>query len=138
MFRLDSPIMARERQEELYAFLQARGTEWTPMSTVATCVACYPRGWNTTFHNSVARRWLTADIEAINASTDFEKIIISGNRGIKLADRSEYERFLTAEYKEIFRKLRRVRGLARKGGMDQQMGLEGEIREAFMEVIANE
>ena len=134
MFRLDSPIMARERQEALYAYLLARRHQWTTMQDAVLGVGIYPEYDNPAdFHDSTARRWMTRDIQEINESLDFEKIILSGSEGIKLADRAEYERFLASEYAEIFRKLKRVRKLAQKGGLDRQMDLEGEIRQAFME-----
>ena len=134
MFRLDSPIMARERQEALYAYLLARGDAWISMKAVAFCTKLYPEfKVSEDFHDTTARRWMTRDIQEINESLDFEKIILSGSEGIKLADRAEYERFLASEYAELFRKLKRVRKLAQKGGLDRQMDLEGEIRQAFME-----
>lgn len=131
MFRLDSPIMARERQEALYAYLLARGKKWTPMQTVVNCLNEYP-GYGVNFHNSTARRWLTRDIEAINSSADYEKVIISGNNGIKLATQDEFDRFVAAETKEIFTKLKRLRRIMSKGSVDQFLDLEGKVHEAFM------
>ena len=122
---------AIERQDTLYSFLTERGDKWTRMQTVANQVDWYP-AYGINFHNSGARRLLTADIEAINSSDQYEKIIISGNHGIKLASEKEYRRFLTSEYAEIFRKLKRVRKIARKAGKDQQLSMEGQIREAFL------
>ena len=123
----------KARQEELYAFLLARGDRWTRMRDVPGMCSNYPLANPfRSFHNSRARRLLTRDIEAINLSGRYEKIIISGNRGIKLATQEEYRRFVLAEYKEVFSKLSRVRQIARKGSLDQQTDLEGEIREAFL------
>ena len=125
-------ISTEERQANLYAFLMKKGDMWTRMIEASCCVDGYPIGWTTSFHNSQARRLLTRDIEEINSSDKYEKIIISGNRGIKLANAKEYDRFISAEYAEIFRKLRRVRGICVKGGLNNQADLEGQIREAFM------
>lgn len=123
-----------ERQEVLYDFLQRRGAEWTPMkSVIGRLDEWYPDLYLRGFHNSNARRMLTRDIEEINSSDRFEKIIISGNYGIKLADKAEFEYFIASEYAEIFRKLKRVRMLAKKGGLDRQCTIEGEIREVFLE-----
>jgi hypothetical protein len=133
MFRLDSPIMARERQEALYAYLLQRGDAWISMKAVAFCTKLYPEfKVSEDFHDTTARRWMTKDIQAINESPDFEKIILSSSNGIKLADKAEFEYFIASEYAEIFRKLKRVRMLAKKGGLDRQCTIEGEIREAFM------
>lgn len=43
-----------------------------------------------------------------------------------------FSRFLTAELKEVFRKLSRVRKLARKAGRDQQIDIEGKIKSSFL------
>lgn len=121
------------RQAELYRFLLSRRNDWTPMREVVLRSDLYPDIPFRGFHNTHARRMLTADIAAINDSEEYPMIIISGSRGIKLADRAEYERFIKSELTEIFRKLRRIRKMARKAGLDGQAQLWGEIREAFME-----
>ena len=129
MSKLDDYI----RQGELYNFLLAQGDKWTKMQDIPNRLYLYPTfSTGKNFHNSSVRRLITRDIEEIN-SGDYEKIIISGTHGIKLATESEFRHFVVAEFCEIFVKLRRVRHIARKGGMDQQLNLEGEIRKAFME-----
>lgn len=140
MFRLDSEVLAAERQAALYAYLLSRGDKWTPMMDAAADLLEYPDWSNpaTSFHNTTARRWMTKDIEAINSSDRFEKIIISGSRGIKLATEEEFSRFIEAEYKEIFRKLSRVRRIGKKGNLDQQASLSGNITEAFMRAHLSE
>lgn len=120
------------RQEALYRFLLERGDQWTSMEQTTDSIKLYPAYFRTNYHNSAARRLLTHDIEQINASERFEKIIVSGSHGIKIANESEFSRFLTAELKEVFKKLWRVRKLAGKAGHDQQIDLEGQIREAFL------
>lgn len=120
------------RREALYRFLLSRGDKWTSMEQTTDSIRLYPAYFKTTYHNSVARRMLTADIEAINNSDQFDKIIVSGNRGIKLATEPEFERFLSAEFREVFKKLKRLRRIARKGSRDQQINLEGEIAAAFL------
>lgn len=121
------------RQEELYQFLLSRGDKWTSMEQTTDTIRSYPAYFRTTYHNSTARRLLTRDIEAINNSDCYEKIIISGSRGIKLATESEFSRFVRAEMREIFKKLKRLRLIIRKGTRDQQTDLWGEIKEAFLE-----
>lgn len=125
-------VQASARREALYAFLSERGPLWTRTEHVVRVVRGYPGVPNKSFHNSRARRVLTQDIEAINDSDQFDKIVISGNHGIKLATRGEFTKFIEAEYREIFTKLSRVRRIARKGGLDRQQDLEGGIREAFL------
>ena len=120
------------RQEKLYRFLLSRGNKWTSMEQTTDSISEYPAFFKSSYHNSQARRMLTSDIEAINDSEDYRKIIISGNLGIKLADETEFERFIRAEKKEIFRKLARVRKIIKKGSRDQQITLENEIEEPFI------
>jgi hypothetical protein len=82
-----------QRQQELYNFLLRRGDRWTRMEQVTDSIKLYPTFFSSNYHNSQARRMLTHDIEAVNGSTRFRKVIISGNRGIKLASSQEFERF---------------------------------------------
>lgn len=121
------------RREELYKFLLSRGEKWTSMERCTDTIRLYPAYFRTTYHNSSARRMLTHDIEAINADAAYEKIIISGSHGIKLATQSEFDKFVASETKEIFLKLRRLRGIMRKGSVDQMLDLQGKITEAFVE-----
>ena len=120
------------RQEELYAFLLSRGDRWTSMEQTTDSIKAYPAFFTGVYHNSGARRLLTSDIEHINYSDKYEKIIVSGQRGIKLATEADMDKFLRAEFKEVFRKLRRVRKIAKKGSRNQQLDLEGRIAEAFL------
>ena len=128
-----TPEENMDRRQTLYRFLLSRGDKWTSMEQTTDSIRLYPAYFKTTYHNSVARRMLTADIEAINNSDQFDKIIVSGNRGIKLATEPEFERFLDAELREVFGKLRRLRRLARKVSRDQQMDLEGRIQDVFLD-----
>ena len=120
------------RQEALYRFLLSRGDAWTSMAQATDSVNLYPAFFTGHYHNSTARRLLTWDIEQINGNDVFQKIIVSGSRGIKIATETEFEKFLHAELREVFRKLKRLRRLARKGSRNQQIDLEGRIAEAFL------
>lgn len=91
------------------------------------------------FHDSAARHTLTADIRAINKSDVIQKIIISNSRGVKIANREEFEKYISAEFASIFRKLARTRQKAKKAGLDKQMrivlGNERDTIEAFSDSI---
>ena len=121
-----------ERQQELYNLLLARGDEWSSMEFLTDSIKLYPAFFTTNYHNSRARRMLTADIEFINNSEKFEKIIVSTTRGVKLASEKDFEKFLSSELREVFAKLKRLRKLAKKGSRDQQQDLEGRIAETFL------
>ncbi len=127
-----TPEENRERQEALYGFLLSRGDVWTPSDMATSFVKLYPPYFGDRYHSSHARRLLCSDIQAINGSQDFDMIIISGNRGIKLAKEDEYERFVDAELKEIFSKLGRVKKTIRKCSRNLQIDMEGRIAEAFL------
>lgn len=120
------------RQDALYRFLLDRGDTWTSMEQTTDSVKEYPAFFSRNYHNSKTRRMLTTDIEEINSSAKYEKIIISGNLGIKLANEREFGKFIKSELREIFKKLRRVRRIAKKGSHDQQINVEGRIAEAFL------
>ena len=122
----------RKRQQALYEYLLRRGDKWTSMEQTTDSISLYPAFFTTVYHNSTTRRLLTADIEAINGSSAYEKIILSSRKGIKLATQREFESFIVSEYREIFKKLTRVRIMAKKGKLDQQQDLEGKITESFL------
>ena len=92
-----------------------------------------------TFHDSNARHTLTKDIRAINKSETIQKIIISNNQGVKIANSAEFEQYIHAEFASIFRKLARTRQKAKKAGLDGQMrivlGQERDTIEAFADSI---
>lgn len=122
-----------QRRKMLYGFLLSRGDQWTKMRDVTRAIVLYPPLYTGNYHNSGARRLLTGDIKHINNSSEFEKIIISGDRGIKLANERECVKFMKAEYREVFRKLKQVRRIGTKVLKDQQMDFEGRIYETFMD-----
>ena len=123
---------AEQRRKLLYGYLLARGDRWTPMRRVTEALA-YPKGEARNYHDSKARRILTKDIKEINNSTEYQKVIISGNGGIKLANPKEFERFLEAEYGEVFRKLKQIRRIGKKGLKDQQMDIESRVYSTFID-----
>lgn len=92
-----------------------------------------------TFHDSNARHTLTKDIREINKSETIQKIIISNNKGVKIASSAEFEQYINAEFASIFRKLARTRQKAKKAGLDGQMrivlGSERDTIEAFADSI---
>lgn len=122
----------QQRQAELYDFLLGRGNKWTSMEQVTDSISLYPAFFQSKYHDSRARRMLTEDIHVINGSDTYFKIIISGNKGIKLATEEELSNFLKSETKEIFKKLKTVRKMMHKASRDQQIDLEGRIAEAFL------
>lgn len=91
------------------------------------------------FHDSAARQLLTTDIRTINKCEVIQKVIISNRRGVKIANKEEFEQYINAEFAAIFRKLARTRQKAKKAGLDGQMrivlGNERDTIEAFADSI---
>lgn len=125
-----------DRQIALYHYLESRGDQWTLQKDVANDLTWYyPLFENEAFHDSKARFIMTADIQEINDNEEIKKIIISGRRGIKLANEAEFSRYIKSQYKSVFRKLKRIRIKEKKGRMNGQMLLlsKEELIEAFLQ-----
>lgn len=126
------------RQKSLYEFLEKQGDKWIYQEEIAYALDCWylPRVGED-FHNSVSRSLMTKDIQAINESSEVQKIIISTPRGIKLANEAEFRDYIKNQYRSVFKKLKRVRIKERKGLMNGQMQLvfqtERDIVEAFLQ-----
>lgn len=127
-----------ERQAALYSYLLSR-KGWTKQETVTNeLFQFYPIGYHKNYHASGAARLLCSDCQAINEDPSYSKIIIHGNRGIKLADEYEFSKFLSSEYAEVFKKLKRIRTIAKKASLDQQISLDEDIIDSFMDTFSDE
>ena len=99
----------------------------------------YPYNNRYNFHDSRARMIMTKDIQTINDSDKYEKIIISSVQGIKLSTKREFNGYINSQFASVFARLKRVRRKAEKGNMDGQaiMGVSLEdvdhIISAFIE-----
>lgn len=129
------------RQWALYNYLKNRPDEYITQREICYDLrAWYPAAFaDDKFHDSRARLMLTLDIRAINESDVIQKVIISNHNGVKIANSYEFEKYISAEYASIFRKLARTRKKERKGGLDGQMrivfGAERDTVEAFSDSI---
>ena len=123
-----------ERRQALYDFLVERGDKWTAQERVTAEIPAYPAVFTSSYHNSSARRILSEDIQWINSpESGYSKIIISGSNGIKLANRQEISRFIRTELSEVFSKLKRIRYMQKRIGLDGQIGMDGSVIDAFLE-----
>ena len=129
------------RQWALYNLLKnSPDTYWTQLELAYNLREFYDTDFeDSNFHDSAARHLLTKDIRTINKSEVIQKVIISNSKGVKIASREEFERYINAEFASIFRKLARTRQKARKAGLDGQMrivlGNERDTIEAFADSI---
>lgn len=129
-----------ERCRILYEYLLRKGDQWTEMIEAAEDLCGYYPYVNWLvgvdggeFHDSNARMMITNDIRLINQSGKFEKIIISGKKGIKIANEKEAEKYIRNMYAAIFRRLKRARTIERKAAANGQTTLDHETIKAFLE-----
>lgn len=128
------------RQWALYNALKEQGDEWRVQAEIATLIPEYnydgSEDWRL-FHDSPARHLMTADIRAINESTVIQKVIISSGKGIKIANKDEFDRYIRKEIMSSVRRLMRAKRKAAKGAKDGQMrivfGSERDTVKAFLD-----
>lgn len=111
------------RQWALYNALKEQGDKWRVQAEVATLIPEYHYDGNEDwrlFHDSPARHLMTADIRAINESAVIQKIIISSGKGIKIANKEEFDRYIRKEIMASVRRLLRAKLKAKKGNLDGQ------------------
>ena len=129
------------RQWALYNLLKnTPDTCWTQLELAYRLREYYDTTFtDDQFHDSATRHMITNDIRAINKSEVIQKIIISTSKGVKIANREEFEKYINAEFASIFRRLARTRQKARKAGLHGQMrivmGSERDTIEAFADSI---
>lgn len=129
------------RQWAVYKLLKNNPDRYmTQKEIVYALFPLYDMGFsNDQFHDSRARHTLTNDIRTINKSDVIQKVIISTSKGVKIASKEEFAKYINAEFAAIFRKLERTRQKARKAGLDGQMrivlGSERDTIEAYADSI---
>jgi hypothetical protein len=130
----------KTRQKALYDYLLSRGDEWTPQSEIARSDELYKYYGNgecclapKEYHNTTERGYISEDIRAINVSTEYEKLVISSSKGVKIATEAEFDRYIKAQYSAAIRKLARIYRMAKKGNRNGQIDFGGHTVEAFLE-----
>ena len=111
------------RQWALYNALKEQGDTWRVQAEIATLIPEYKydgsEDWRL-FHDNPARHLMTADIRAINESAVIQKVIISSGKGIKIANKEEFDRYIRKERMAAIRRLVRIRIKEKKGNFDGQ------------------
>lgn len=125
------------RHRALYEYLLDNGDNWVSQAQVARDLYKYFGNGECCiepedYHNTLERHILSKTISEINESMDYEKIIISSGKGIKLANEDEFERYIKNLYISVFKKLRRVRIMEKKGNANGQIDFNGDEVEAFL------
>lgn len=127
-----------EIQKILYDYLLERGDEWTTQADVAMELSRYYGNGEAflepkNYHNTAERTLITKDCREISVSPDFEKIIISSSKGIKIANEDEFNRYIKAQYDATIRKLARIYKMAKKGNKNGQIDFGGHTVESFLQ-----
>lgn len=131
-----------ERQIALYEYLLEKGDTYTSQAEIARDLYEYygngecclePKD----YHNTNERLRILMDIREINAGADFEKLIISNSKGVKIATEEEFERYIKNLYNSVFKKLKRVRIMEKKGNANGQIDFNGDTVEAFLDIFEN-
>lgn len=130
------------RHRALYEYLLDKGDTWTSQAEVARDLYKYFGNGECCFepdeyHDTLERHFLSKTIAEINEAFDYEKIIISSRKGIKLANEEEFERYIKNLYSSVFKKLRRVRIMEKKGNANGQIDFNGDTVEAFLNIFEN-
>lgn len=130
-----------DRQKALYEYLLSRCNEWTTHADIARELYGYygnaecfiePKD----FHNTTERVEILKTCRDINSSHEFDKIIISSSKGIKIATEEEFNKYIKNQYCAIFRKLKRTRELDRKARINNQIDFMGNFVETFLKDIS--
>ena len=128
------------RQWALYRYLKERGDEWTYQAQAAAEIPEYKYSGDedfALFHDSPVRHLMTKDIREINKSNVIQKVIITGAKGIKLANKDEFLEYLKRQYAALWRRKERIDKMACKWFKDQQMrlvfGRERDTIQAFID-----
>lgn len=131
------------RQEALYKYLLSRNGEWTNHAEIARDLYAYygnaecclePKD----YHNTTERNLITKDCREISSSSDFDKIIISSSKGVKIANEAEFDKYIKNQYKATIRKLARIYKMAKKGNRNGQFDIDGTIVESFLNMCDKE
>lgn len=72
-------------------------------------------------NNTTTRRTITRIINQLNNSMDFEKIIVSTKKGMKLATEEEATKYVKKLYAQAFKKLKYARTLEKKVNLNGQL-----------------
>ena len=129
------------RQFRLYDYLKEKGDQWTTQFQIVNDLRGlyqYTEDDFVTFHDNPARKHLTNDIRAINESDYLPKPILSGPKGVKIANEKEFDLYIGANINSVIRRLKRLKNLAKKGDKNGQFRLklseyQKEVYDAFVD-----
>lgn len=129
------------RHFKLYTYLKERGDEWTTQFQIVNDLRDlyhYEEDDLITFHDNPARHQLTKDIRTINESDYLPKPILSGYKGVKIANEKEFDIYIGSNINSVIRRLVRLKKLAQKADKNGQLRLkmseyQKEVYESFID-----
>lgn len=138
--KMEVKIGLNSRQWALYRYLKDKGNQWTTQFRIVNELRDlygYVEDDFVTFHDSPARHQLTKDIRAINESDYIHKPILSGSKGVKLANKKEFNKYMASNIISTVNRLNRLKKLASKADKNGQFRLEltkhqKEVYESFV------
>ena len=128
-----------KRHFKLYTYLKKRGDQWTTQyEIVRDLKELYGEIDCENFHDSTVRHQLTKDIRTINESDYLPKPILSGGRGVKLANKEEFDKYIANNINAAVNRLKRLKKLAQKGNKNGQYRIkltehQKEVIDAFID-----
>lgn len=132
----------KERQKKLYEYLLSRNGEWVSQAEIARSDELYEYYGNgecclepREYHNSTERLLILSDLQEIRINPEFEKLVISSSKGVKIATEEEFDRYIKSQYDSAIRKLSRIYKMAKKGNRHNQIDFGGHTVEAFLEKV---
>lgn len=128
------------RQWALYRYLKDNGDKWTTQFKIVNDLGDlynYEEDDFVTFHDNPARHQLTKDIRTINNSDYIHKPILSGAKGVKLANSKEFDRYIASNIMSVINRLNRLKKLSEKADKNGQYRLkfseyQKEVYESFL------
>ena len=91
------------------------------------------------FHNNnPIRKVITKSIRKLNQSNTIQKIILSGGKGVKIANEEEFDLYIERQMRAVKSKIGRISKIAKKGNRNGQCRItfgkyERDFIEAFKE-----
>ncbi|MBR5202902.1 MAG: hypothetical protein IKW45_06525 [Clostridia bacterium] len=125
------------RQWVLYNFLKEQDAWITQFEIAQELQQFYFCDDRNRFHDSQARKTMTADIRTINDCPKIQKIVLSTPRGVKIATEEEFDKYIGKEISNAVKRLERAKNKAIKGNRGGQLKItfgayERNIIEAFL------
>lgn len=126
---------------KLYNFLKKNGDNWILQKDIALAMPdvfpCTIEDMED-FHNSNCRHNISNSIRRLNESGYVHKIILTGARGVKIANSKEFDIYITSNINAAVRRLKRLRQLSEKAGKHNQYRFklsqyQNELYESFID-----